>query len=84
VLLAEGPVVTPELLPPEVRSGQPDGPSGDLIELGPEGIDLDELERKLLEEALRRSDGNRTRAGQLLGLSRHQIRNRLKKYGMDE
>jgi DNA-binding protein Fis len=34
-------------------------------------------------EALRRTDGNRTEAGRLLGLSRHQIRNRLKKYGVE-
>ena len=40
------------------------------------------MERDLLFEALRRSEGNRTEAGRLLGLSRHQIRNRLKKYGV--
>jgi len=42
-----------------------------------------ELERSLLEEALKRAEGNRTVAGRLLGLSRHQIRNRLKKYGVE-
>ena len=85
VLLAEGSTLTPDLLPPEIRQGSSPGsdPLGSL-ELGPDGIDLDDLERRLLEEALRRAQGNRTEAGRLLGLSRHQIRNRLKKYGIDE
>ena len=85
VLLADGPVLTPDLLPPEIRREEPPGsaPMGTL-DLGPDGIDLDDLERRLLEEALRRADGNRTEAGRLLGLSRHQIRNRLKKYGIDD
>jgi DNA-binding NtrC family response regulator len=83
VLLSEGPILTPDLLPPEVRRGGSE--SGSWVgsfELGPDGIDLEELERRLLEEALRQAEGNRTRAGLLLGLSRHQIRNRLHKYGM--
>ncbi|HSG49805.1 MAG TPA: sigma-54 dependent transcriptional regulator [Longimicrobiales bacterium] len=85
VLLGDGPVLTPDLLPPEIRREQPpQQASSGMLELGPEGIDLDDLERRLLEEALRRADGNRTEAGRLLGLSRHQIRNRLKKYGIDD
>jgi len=85
VLLADGRALTPDLLPPEIRRGEaPGASSGSVVELGPEGIDLDELEQRLLQEALRRADGNRTEAGRLLGLSRHQIRNRLKKYGIED
>jgi DNA-binding protein Fis len=51
------------------------------LEIGPDGLDLEQLEITLLREALRRARGSRTEAGRLLGLSRHQIRNRLKKYG---
>ena len=47
------------------------------------GLDMETLERTLLLEALRRSEGNRSEAGRLLGLSRHQIRNRLKKFGVE-
>ena len=87
VLLADGSTIHPGLLPSEIRSGRsapghPEGVPG--LELGPEGIDMDALERQLLEEALRRADGNRTEAGRLLGLSRHQVRNRLLKYGMTD
>ncbi|HUG40764.1 MAG TPA: sigma-54 dependent transcriptional regulator [Longimicrobiales bacterium] len=82
VLLADGPALTPDMLPPELlgRSVPAHAP----LELGPEGLDLDDLERSLLDEALRRAEGNRTEAGRLLGMSRHQVRNRLKKYGIDE
>jgi DNA-binding protein Fis len=44
-----------------------------------EGLDLPRLEHDLLHQALHRSGGNRSRAARLLGLSRHQIRYRLKK-----
>ncbi len=85
VLLTEGDAIHPDALPPEVRAAGDDaGPGrGPAVELGPGGVDLEELERGLLLEALRRTEGNRTEAGRLLGLSRHQIRNRLKKYGVE-
>jgi two-component system, NtrC family, response regulator AtoC len=82
VLLTEGTRIEADALPPEVRSaGSAGRPT--TVTLGAQGIDLEELEMELLMEALRRSEGNRTEAGKLLGLSRHQIRNRLKKYGVD-
>ncbi|MFW6330995.1 MAG: sigma-54 interaction domain-containing protein, partial [Gemmatimonadota bacterium] len=82
VLLADGPVLEPEMLPAPIR-GRAAAPEP-AVELGPEGLDIEELERSLLETALRRAEGNRTEAGRLLGMSRHQVRNRLKKFGMDE
>jgi DNA-binding NtrC family response regulator len=82
VLLADGEVLTAEMLPPPIRGEER---SSDLpVELGPEGVDFEELEQALLKEALRRAEGNRTEAGRLLGMSRHQVRNRLNKYGIDE
>ncbi|HSG08133.1 MAG TPA: sigma-54 dependent transcriptional regulator [Longimicrobiales bacterium] len=84
VLLTEVDEVDVDSLPPEVRQGDDaasDGQGG--FTLGPAGLDMEELERGLLAEALRIAEGNRTEAGRLLGLSRHQIRNRLKKYGVE-
>ena len=46
------------------------------------GLDLEGLERDLLAQALGRTGGNQTRAGQLLRLSRDQIRYRIEKYGL--
>ena len=56
--------------------------AGDQIDLPPKGIDLDELERSLVDQALRRCGGNQTRAGVLLGLNRDQIRYRIEKFAL--
>ena len=46
------------------------------------GVDLEELERSLLVQALERAGGNQTRAATLLGLNRDQIRYRIEKFGL--
>ncbi|HLG17874.1 MAG TPA: sigma-54 dependent transcriptional regulator [Blastocatellia bacterium] len=50
-----------------------------VFRLPPEGIILDEVEKSLVRQALARSGGNQTRAAELLGISRDQLRYRLKK-----
>jgi two-component system, NtrC family, response regulator AtoC len=82
VLLADGSVLTPDMLPARVTGRMPS--SEPAVNLGAEGLDFEALEQSLLEAALRRAEGNRTEAGRLLGMSRHQVRNRLKKYGLEE
>jgi DNA-binding NtrC family response regulator len=52
------------------------------FELPASGVDLETLERSLVVQALRRSAGNQTRAGGLLGLNRDQIRYRIEKFGL--
>jgi DNA-binding NtrC family response regulator len=47
-----------------------------------EGIDLAAWEKSLVEQALRDSGGNQTKAAKLLGLSRDTLRYRLKKFGL--
>jgi two-component system response regulator AtoC len=44
-----------------------------------EGISLDEAELAFVRQAIERSGGNQTRAAELLGISRDQLRYRLKK-----
>ena len=44
-----------------------------------EGISLDELELSFVRQAIERSGGNQTRAAEFLGISRDQLRYRLKK-----
>jgi two-component system, NtrC family, response regulator AtoC len=56
--------------------------AGSEFELPPAGVDLEQLERSLLVQALRRCRGNQTRAGALLGLNRDQIRYRIEKFGL--
>jgi transcriptional regulator with PAS, ATPase and Fis domain len=47
--------------------------------LPPEGIALDQAELSFVRQAIQRSGGNQTRAAELLGISRDQLRYRLKK-----
>ena len=53
-----------------------------LFRLPPEGLNLDEVERSLLTQALERAGGNQTHAGQLLGINRDQVRYRIEKFGL--
>ncbi|MBI3048101.1 MAG: sigma-54-dependent Fis family transcriptional regulator [Acidobacteria bacterium] len=50
--------------------------------LPPEGVNLEELERQLLVQALERAGGNQTQAAQLLGINRDQVRYRIEKFGL--
>jgi DNA-binding NtrC family response regulator len=43
------------------------------------GVQLEEVELSLVRQAIERSNGNQTRAAELLGISRDQLRYRLKK-----
>ena len=50
--------------------------------LPPEGVNLDDVERQLLVQALDRAGGNQTQAAHLLGLNRDQVRYRIEKFGL--
>ena len=56
-------------------------PAGRLLTLPEDGLDMDELERDLVRQALERSGGVQSQAAQLLGMTRDQIRYRIEKYG---
>ena len=47
-----------------------------------EGVNLEDVERQLLVQALERSGGNQTHAAQLLGINRDQVRYRIEKFGL--
>ena len=55
---------------------------GRLLVLPPGGVDFEQLERSLVEQALKRTRGNQTRASRLLGMNREQIRYRVEKFGL--
>jgi DNA-binding NtrC family response regulator len=81
MLLAEGDTLTAEDL-----SGAAAGPVrlSDRVELPVAGIDLEQLERSLLVQALQRTGWNQTRAATLLGLNRDQIRYRIEKFQLEK
>lgn len=49
----------------------------------PDGMSLDDYEQQLIREALRRSNGNKSQAARLLGLSRNAFRYRLSQIGIE-
>jgi DNA-binding NtrC family response regulator len=81
VLLAEGDRLGPEdflaLGAGTARLGTQAG-----FLLPPSGLDIHDVERSLVEQALERTGGNQTRAGDLLGLNRDQIRYRIEKFNL--
>jgi two-component system, NtrC family, response regulator AtoC len=79
MLLVEGPELTADQFP--VVSAVHRLSEG--VELPPTGIDLEQLERSLVVQALERSAWNQTKAATLLGLNRDQIRYRIEKFKLE-
>ena len=48
-----------------------------------QGISLEELEKSLIQQALLQAHGNKSRAAELLGLTRHTLLYRLEKHGLE-
>ena len=94
LILEDGDLVTTEYLPRDLVSqgGQAAGAvaagaedsAGGGFRLPAQGLSLDEMEMSLVRQAMDRSGGNQTRAAELLGISRDQLRYRLKKMDATE
>jgi two-component system response regulator AtoC len=81
MLLAEGDELTLEHFPLVDKRG------GDLsasLTLPVAGIDLEQLERSLVIQALQRSGWNQTQAASLLGINRDQMRYRIEKFKLEK
>jgi DNA-binding NtrC family response regulator len=82
VLLSEGVTLTPADFDSlhTSRLETPSAPVG--VALPAEGLNLEDVEKNLVIQALERAHGNQTRAAALLGLHRDQIRYRIEKFGL--
>jgi DNA-binding NtrC family response regulator len=80
MLLADGDELTTDLFP--LASASAALTEG--VDLPAAGIDLEQLERSLVVQALERSGWNQTRAAALLGLNRDQIRYRIEKFKLEK
>jgi DNA-binding NtrC family response regulator len=85
LILEDSDEITTEYLPGGLISSSPLSSPGNAPQastrfvLPHEGISLDEAELSFVRQAIERSGGNQTRAAELLGISRDQLRYRLKK-----
>ena len=84
-VLCEGPVIREEDLPEPVRSGPPVGGPAPVLPEGTLSIKRGTrmLEEQLIRSALARTNGNRTRAAELLELSYRALLYKIKEYGID-
>jgi DNA-binding NtrC family response regulator len=77
--LAKGSVLAPADIHLDVRPAKAaNGAAGFL----PDGMTLEQWEDEMVQEALRRANGNKSQAARLLGLSRNALRYRLSKIGI--
>jgi two-component system NtrC family response regulator len=74
-----GPADIPDLTP-----SRPGTPSRFSFTLPNEGVSLEEVERAVILEALRRSDWNRSQAARFLRIPRHILIYRMQKFGIAE
>jgi transcriptional regulator with GAF, ATPase, and Fis domain len=87
ILLCDGGLITRQHLPStvarqrETRPAVP-GRNGSSPALPAGGVDLSDVERGLVAQAMEQSHGNKSRAARLLGLTRSQLYTRLEKHGL--
>jgi DNA-binding NtrC family response regulator len=87
MILEDDEVISMKYIPRPVSGGpgagehfHPDGSGhAELFKLPPGGVSLEQVEMSLVRQAIERSGGNQTKAAELLGISRDQLRYRLKK-----
>ena len=81
MLLVDGDELTADQFPVATAAA---GRLTEGVALPASGIDLEQLERSLVVQALDRSGWNQTRAAALLGLNRDQIRYRIEKFKLEK
>jgi len=85
VILCRGDELSADDLPPAPRSAQAgngDDPEPAFPPLPPDGLSLVDLEKRVIEQVLRRKGGNITQAAAYLRIPRHVLVYRIGKYGL--
>ena len=77
VILSQNNVITVKDLPKNIQINETNVGA---FELPKGGINLEEVEKSLILQALTMSDNNQTKAAELLGISRHTLIYRMEKY----
>ncbi len=79
--LAKGNVLNPSDIHLDIRPAKSTNSPGGFL---PDGMTLEQWEDEMVQEALRRANGNKSQAARLLGLSRNALRYRLSKIGISD
>ena len=75
-----GDAIAPELLTPRIRNRN--GSPNNHVKLQP--MSLSEAEKQLISTVLEHTGGNRTRAAEVLGISREGLRVKMQRHGLDD
>ena len=67
-------------LPAEIKLGQSSSKSD--FQIPDQGVDLEDVEKQFILQALDKTEGNQSRAARLLGITRHTLRYRMDKFGI--
>ncbi len=79
LIMAGDEPIRPDDLPAHLSSRQ--SVATDAFDIPDEGIDLEEVEKRLLFRAIEKAGGNKTRAAQLLGITRRKLYSMLERFG---
>ena len=91
LILCEGGLINPEHLPWHAESGKsapppllqsPPATPEPVVDFPPHGVDLEAMERTLIEGALKQAGHNKSKAAKLLGLSRSKLYSRMERFGL--
>ena len=81
-VLSENEVIDLEDLRPDISEDAP--PLGDFqVEIPEQGVLLEDIMKEYIRVALAKTNGNQTKAAELLGISRRRLQNRIQNYGID-
>jgi transcriptional regulator with PAS, ATPase and Fis domain len=83
MLASEGEVTEKEIVVQSIEGGEKPKRKIERFSLPEGGVSLEEVEKRLIREALERADGNQSEAARLLGVSRETLRYRADKHGLD-
>ena len=81
-VLSENEAIDLEDFPPDVSGGTV--PLADFqVEIPEQGVSLEDIMKEYIQVALAKTNGNQTKAAELLGISRRRLQNRIQNYGID-
>jgi two-component system NtrC family response regulator len=81
VVLSNGDLLTVEDVPEEIRRTKK-AIGGILIDLPDSGVDLEVIEKEIVQQALERNGWNQTAASKYLNVTRSILISRMQKYGL--
>ena len=81
-VLSENEAIDLDDLPPDISDGAPHRADFQ-VEIPEQGVSLEDIMKEYIQVALAKTNGNQTKAAELLGISRRRLQNRIQNYDID-